>query len=91
MLSVSVTTAKRLRSISRNAAGWASKSYPRHQLQGLDFTIEPQEAACHVKPVDSTKTESHNLSIRFGLGAIKNIVEGPIETILQARNRLVLS
>lgn len=59
---------------------------PDINCSGLDFTIEPQEAACHVKPVDSTKTESHNLSIRFGLGAIKNIGEGPIETILQARN-----
>jgi DNA polymerase-3 subunit alpha len=43
---------------------------PHINLSGLDFTIEKQ--------ADGTP------AIRFGMGAIKNVGEGPIETILAA-------
>jgi len=44
---------------------------PDVNLSGLDFTIE--------EPEDGTST------IRFGMGAVKNVGEGPVETILAAR------
>jgi len=44
---------------------------PDINYSGLDFTIEDQADGSH--------------AIRFGLGAIKNVGEGPIETILAAR------
>jgi len=44
---------------------------------GLDFTIEEQPPP---SPFDKLKP-----TIRFGLGAIKNVGEGPVETILAAR------
>ena len=43
---------------------------PDISSSGLDFTIEPQ---------------GEGYTIRFGLGAIKNVGEGPVQTILAAR------
>jgi DNA polymerase-3 subunit alpha len=44
---------------------------PNVNLSGLDFTIEEQEGDA--------------LAIRFGMGAIKNVGEGPVQVILDAR------
>jgi len=48
----------------------------------LDFTIEDIPAQ-KGQPQDQAQT--HRPAIRFGLGAIKNVGEGPVQTILQAR------
>ncbi|MGB9880263.1 MAG: DNA polymerase III subunit alpha, partial [Anaerolineae bacterium] len=44
----------------------------------LDFTIDDM-------PAPQEPTQPRRSSIRFGLGAIKNVGEGPVQTILQAR------
>ncbi|MEA3338792.1 MAG: OB-fold nucleic acid binding domain-containing protein, partial [Chloroflexota bacterium] len=46
---------------------------PDINSSGLDFTIEEQEQT------------NNATTIRFGMGAIKNVGEGPVETILDAR------
>ncbi|MGA9349249.1 MAG: DNA polymerase III subunit alpha [Anaerolineae bacterium] len=59
---------------------------PDVNRSGLDFTIE---AASKKQEVRSRRQETSLLpvdsAIRFGLGAVKNVGEGPIETILAAR------
>ena len=44
---------------------------------GLDFTIEEQD--------DGSPEAAPRPAIRFGMGAVKNVGEGPVETILAAR------
>ena len=61
---------------------------PDVNRSGLDFTIE---AASKKQEVRSRRQETSLLpvdsAIRFGLGAVKNVGEGPIETILAAREQ----
>ena len=54
---------------------------PDVNRSGLDFTIEAasKKQETILLPADS--------AIRFGLGAVKNVGEGPIETILAARGQ----
>jgi DNA polymerase-3 subunit alpha len=50
---------------------------PDVNRSGLNFTIEEQ--------VDGSSQADAASAIRFGLGAVKNVGEGPVETILAAR------
>ena len=50
---------------------------PDVNLSGLDFTIEEQG--------DRPAQADAGPAIRFGMGAVKNVGEGPVETILAAR------
>jgi len=59
----------------------------------LDFTIEDSsrpeggtENRPQVRPNGSTSPASQNSAIRFGLGAIKNLGEGAVQLVLQARS-----
>jgi DNA polymerase III subunit alpha len=49
---------------------------PDVNASGIDFTIEDRE---------DTDGDRESPAIRFGMGAIKNVGEGPVETILKSR------
>ena len=56
---------------------------PDVNRSGLDFTIEEQADGTGIVSPKSQPTAA--VGIRFGLGAVKNVGEGPVETILAAR------
>jgi len=58
---------------------------PDVNLSGLDFTIEDQPTHSSGPPQAAEDRATGMPAIRFGLGAVKNVGEGPIETILAAR------
>jgi DNA polymerase-3 subunit alpha len=61
---------------------------PNINCSRLDFTIENVDTASCVSIPFSVKNDvkKQSLSIRFGLGAIKNVGEGPVQTVLEARD-----
>lgn len=64
---------------------------PDINYSNIDFTIEPL-GQTQTQNIQTQSRESdgiaqiHTSAIRFGLGAIKNVGEGALETILQARS-----
>lgn len=56
---------------------------PDINSSGLDFTVEEQENL-PLAPSEAGGRE-RGPTIRFGMGAIKNVGEGPVRTILEAR------
>ena len=52
---------------------------PHVDYSGLDFTIED------ASPEQGAESGGGGLAIRYGLGAIKNVGQGPVEAILAAR------
>ncbi len=56
---------------------------------GLDFTIEPPDRTSSRDWVTDNRQSAisgRRSAIRFGLGAIKNVGDGPVEVILKARD-----
>jgi DNA polymerase-3 subunit alpha len=57
---------------------------PDVNKSGADFTIEPVEPVAGSVGQEASPASPHK-AIRFGLAAIKNVGEGPVEQILAAR------
>jgi DNA polymerase-3 subunit alpha len=56
---------------------------PDVNRSAVDFTIEP--SVCDAFPSEAALLGQSELSIRFGLGAIKNVGDGPAQILVDAR------
>jgi len=59
---------------------------PDINLSGIDFTIEDSPQKPAQDRLTEGGTQAMPNAIRFGLGAIKNVGEGPLQFLIQARN-----
>jgi DNA polymerase-3 subunit alpha len=89
LLSVERNDLEKVRSLTTECARLGISVLPPDvNYSQIDFAIEdePVAEASQTLALDSAQSpQSQGPAIRFGLGAIKNVGEGPLQVILQAR------
>jgi DNA polymerase-3 subunit alpha len=58
---------------------------PNINVSGWDFTVEDRDPSAATRQGEDCKAATCVPAIRFGLGAVKNVGQGPVDLILAAR------